>query len=123
MVFTGVSSLFEHSLYVLSIRKILNMEVPHEEKEISSSKTPSQMEIGTLPSIVFEGVSFKYPGADKFAVKNLNLTLQPGKMTALVGENGAGKSTIAKLAIGLYPPTEGRILIDGVPLDSSNTPE
>ena len=123
MVFAGVSSLFEHSLYILSIRKILNMEVPDEEKESGISKTPSLMKIGALPSIVFEDVSFKYPGADKFAVKNLNLTLQSGKMTALVGENGAGKSTIAKLSIGLYPPTEGWILIDGVLLDSSNTSE
>ena len=122
-VFVGVSSLFEHGLYILSIRKVLKMEVPQAERETPASKMPVFVKNQTLPSIVFEDVSFKYPGSDKFAVKNLNLTLRSGEMTALVGENGAGKSTIAKSAIGLYPPTEGRVLIDGAPLDASNTTE
>lgn len=122
-VFVGVSSLFEHGLYILSIRKVLKMEVPQSKRETQVSKMPAFVKNQRLPSIVFEDVSFKYPGSDKFAVKNLNLTLRSGEMTALVGENGAGKSTIAKLSIGLYPPTEGRVLIDGVLLDSSNTSE
>ena len=118
-VFVGISSLFEHGLYVLSIRRVLKMEVPVEE----SSATPEPLMNGKLPTITFQGVSFKYPGSDTFAVKAINLELQPGKMTALVGENAAGKSTIAKMAVGLYPPTEGQILVNGVPLSPANTSE
>jgi ATP-binding cassette subfamily B protein len=67
-------------------------------------------------SIEFEHVSFTYPGADKPVLNNLNLYIHPGERIALVGENGAGKSTLAKLLLGLYRPTEGRILIDGIDL-------
>ncbi|MDE0399894.1 MAG: ABC transporter ATP-binding protein [Candidatus Poribacteria bacterium] len=122
-VFVGISSLFEHGLYVLSIQKVLKMEVPVEKSETSAAQMPNLLMNGKLPTITFQGVSFKYPGSDAFAVKDINLKLQLGKMTALVGENAAGKSTIAKMAIGLYPPTEGQILINGVPLSSANTSE
>ena len=122
-VFVGVSSLFEHGLYVLSIRRVLKMEVPVEASESSTSQMPDFLKNGKMPTITFQGVSFKYPGSDAFAVKDINLELQPGKMTALVGENAAGKSTIAKMAVGLYPPTEGKILVNGVPLSSANTSE
>ena len=122
-VFVGVSSVFEHGLYVLSIRRVLKTEVPVEESESSTSQMPDLLKNGRLPTITFQGVSFKYPGSDAFAVKDINLELQPGKMTALVGENAAGKSTIAKMAVGLYPPTEGQILVNGVPLSSPNTSE
>ena len=122
-VFVGVSSLFEHGLYVLSIRRVLKMEIPAEASENSAAQMPNLLKNGELPTITFEGVSFKYPGSDAFAVTGINLELQPGKMTALVGENAAGKSTIAKMAIGLYPPTEGQILVNGVPLSSANTSE
>ena len=122
-VFVGVSSLFEHGLYVLSIRRVLKMEVPAEESESRTLQMPDLLMNGELPTITFEGVSFKYPGSDTFAVKDITLALQPGKMTALVGENAAGKSTIAKMAVGLYPPTEGQILVNGVPLSPTNTSE
>ena len=62
----------------------------------------------------FENVSFKYPGAEKYALKNLNLTLKAGERLAVVGLNGAGKSTFIKLLLRLYVPTEGRILLNGV---------
>lgn len=62
----------------------------------------------------FENVSFRYPGSERYALKNLNLTLAAGERLAVVGLNGAGKSTFIKLLCGLYMPTEGRILINGV---------
>ena len=62
---------------------------------------------------MFENVGFKYPGADKWAVRGLNFELRAGETLALVGENGAGKTTIVKLLARLYDPTEGRITLDG----------
>ncbi len=66
--------------------------------------------------IVFENVSFTYPGSEQPAVANVNLTIRPGERIALVGENGAGKTTLVKLLMGLYRPTAGRIVVDGVDL-------
>lgn len=66
--------------------------------------------------ITYENVSFSYPSApDKTVINNLNLKFKPGESIAFVGPSGSGKSTLANLLLGLYAPTAGRILIDGVP--------
>ncbi|MBR6771957.1 MAG: ABC transporter ATP-binding protein [Clostridia bacterium] len=64
--------------------------------------------------IEFENVSFKYPGSETFALKNINLKFRVGQKLAVVGENGSGKTTFIKLLCRLYDPTEGRILLNGV---------
>ena len=61
----------------------------------------------------FENVGFRYPGAERWAVRNLTFELRAGEILALVGENGAGKTTLVKLLARLYDPDEGRILLDG----------
>jgi ATP-binding cassette, subfamily B, bacterial len=61
----------------------------------------------------FVDAGFQYPGSDRWAVRHLNFTIRPGERLALVGENGAGKTTITKLIARLYEPTEGRVLLDG----------
>lgn len=66
--------------------------------------------------IVFENVSFTYPGRDEPVYKNLNLRLVAGQSLGIVGNNGAGKTTLIKLLARLYDPDEGRILVDGVDL-------
>ena len=62
----------------------------------------------------FKNVSFKYPNQDTYAVKNLNLTLEYGKRLAVVGLNGAGKTTFIKLLLRLYDVDEGEILLNGI---------
>lgn len=64
----------------------------------------------------FEDVGFKYRNAEKWALRHLNFRLKAGEKLALVGENGAGKTTMVKLLSRLYDPTEGRILLDGYDL-------
>ncbi|MBO4885535.1 MAG: ABC transporter ATP-binding protein [Clostridia bacterium] len=64
--------------------------------------------------IVFDNVSFRYPGADGWALRRVSLTLHPGEKLALAGENGSGKTTLVKLLCRLYDPTEGEIRLDGV---------
>ena len=68
--------------------------------------------------IVFEQVTFAYPGSDRVVLGPLDLTLPAGASVALVGENGAGKTTLVKLLCGMYTPVSGRILVDGVDLSA-----
>lgn len=73
-----------------------------------------QIPEGHVPEIVFKNVTFQYEGAKEPTIRNLNLTLHSGENIALVGQNGAGKTTFIKLLCGFYDPTEGEILVDGV---------
>ncbi len=66
--------------------------------------------------IVFSGVGFEYPGAERHCLKGLDLTLRAGTSLALVGPSGGGKSTVASLILGFYVPTRGSITIDGIDL-------
>lgn len=68
--------------------------------------------------IRLEGVGFTYPGTDRPVLSDVTLDLPAGRTIALVGENGAGKTTLVKLLCGLYQPTAGRILVDGVDLST-----
>jgi ATP-binding cassette subfamily B protein len=71
---------------------------------------------GESGRIMFENVSYQYPGAKEPVLQGIQLSLNPGETVALVGENGAGKSTLVRLLLGLYQPTTGRITWDGVDL-------
>src|SRR5262249_13010471 len=64
------------------------------------------------------GVGFRYPGSEKWALRDINVFIPAGQSLALVGHNGAGKTTFIKLLTRLYEPTEGRILLDGRDLKS-----
>ncbi len=66
--------------------------------------------------IVFDHVTFRYPGTEKNVFTDLNFTIHAGERLAIVGVNGAGKSTLVKLMTGLFAPTEGHIYINGVDL-------
>ena len=72
--------------------------------------------IGSTDGIRFEHVSFRYPGTDRLALDDVDVTLPAGAVVAIVGENGAGKTTLVKLLAGMYRPTSGRITVDGVDL-------
>lgn len=73
---------------------------------------PDRLEHG----IVLDGVGFRYDGAESPTLRSIDLTFRPGAVVALVGDNGAGKSTFVKLLAGLHHPTEGRVVIDGTDL-------
>jgi ATP-binding cassette subfamily B protein len=83
------------------------------EPEIVSPETPRPFPSPIRQGFTFENVGFRYPGAERWAVRRLSFTLHAGEVLALVGENGAGKTTLVKLLARLYDPDEGRILLDG----------
>ncbi|TMM46120.1 type I secretion system permease/ATPase [Qipengyuania marisflavi] len=68
----------------------------------------------TRGALELRGVSFTYPGAASRALDNVTLKIEPGEKIALIGRIGSGKSTIARLILGLYPPEEGLVLVDGI---------
>ena len=83
------------------------------QPEIVSPENPRPVPTPIRDGFVFEDVGFRYPGAERWAVRHLSFHLAAGEVLALVGENGAGKTTLVKLLARLYDPDEGRILLDG----------
>ncbi|WP_404800021.1 type I secretion system permease/ATPase [Aeromonas simiae] len=67
--------------------------------------------------IEFDNVSFKYPGMETSTLHNINLRIQPGEKVAIIGRIGAGKTTLEKLLMGLYRPSDGSVRLDGYELD------
>lgn len=105
---SSVSDVAEQALYLRDLFGFLEMR-PTITSPPGAPPVPAPVRAG----FVFEDVGFRYPGSDRWAVRHLDLTLAAGERVALVGENGAGKTTITKLLARLYDPTEGRILLDG----------
>ncbi len=81
--------------------------------EIVPPPNPRPFPVPIRDGFAFENVGFRYPGAERWAVHGLTFKLHAGETLALVGENGAGKTTVVKLLARLYDPDEGRILLDG----------
>ncbi len=104
------SLLFAHSYFALT------------EMQPKLTDPPKAMLLPSKPShiIEFKDVSFTYPGQTEPVVENLNIEIKAGEHVALVGENGAGKSTIIKLLLRFYKPTGGVILVDGEDLQTIN---
>src|SRR5439155_7433722 len=110
-ILLSASNVYEQALYLRDLFVFLDMR-PTIESPPNARPVPATIKAG----FVFENVGFRYPGSDRWAVRNVNLVLGPGGRVALVGENGAGKTTLTKLMARLYDPTEGRITLDGVDL-------
>ncbi len=107
----SASDIYEQSLYLRDLFVFFEMQ-PTIHSRAGAGPVPVPVRQG----FVFENVGFRYPGSDRWAIRGVNLSIQPGERIALVGENGAGKTTITKLLARLYDPSEGRILLDGVDL-------
>ena len=83
------------------------------QPEITSPPDAIAFPMPIRSGFTFDDVGFRYPGAERWAVRHLNFTLHAREVLALVGENGAGKTTLVKLLARLYDPDEGRIFLDG----------
>lgn len=103
-----LSAIYEHALYVSDLKRIF--ELPDIiDKTKSLQKVPN-----VAPKIEFRNVSFSYPKSSEKVLDQLSFTIEAGKRVALIGENGAGKTTIIKLLARFYDVQEGQILINGV---------
>ncbi len=99
------------------VKSSLDITAIREFLENPDRKCGTRTSAGELPvSIEFCNVSFRYADEQPYTLKNLNLKIKKGEKIALVGINGAGKTTIIKLLCGFYRPTEGEIRLNGVPL-------
>ena len=111
----ALSQIHGHTIFVHDLFDFLATEPKVEaQRNTTREATAEPNGIRAFPSIEFRNVSFRYTETDPYSVRNLSFKIAPGEKVALVGENGAGKTTLVKLLSGLYEPTEGQILLDGV---------
>ncbi len=110
-LFGSITRLYEHGLFMENLFTFLSL-APQMTPAAQPLPVPPRLQQG----LEFRNVSFRYPGRDDWALREINLTIAPGEKLALVGPNGAGKTTLIKLLTRLYDPTEGQILLDGVDL-------
>ena len=108
------SGLYERSIRVNEIKTVFEMKPMIHDGNIKLPK------FDLTPSIEFKNISFKYPGADKFVIRNLNLNIKPGEKIAIVGENGAGKTTLVKLLSRFYKVNEGGVYVNEYNLNNIN---
>lgn len=107
----SISILTNMALYFQNLRDFFD----YEPKVVSGERIAGEFE-----TVEFKNVSFKYPSAKKNSLSNVNIKISKGETTALVGVNGAGKTTFVKLLLRFYDPTEGEILYNGINIKEYN---
>ncbi len=112
-ILKSVADTYEDALFMSNLFSYL--EIP-TGGEATRSAPAHRLPRGAPLAIELRGVSFRYPGQEEWALRDVSLTIAPGEKLGLVGENGAGKSTLVKLLLRLYDPTEGAVLYGGVDL-------
>ena len=113
------ATIYEGTLFIENVMAFMKTE----STVVPSIEKPAKIERKTEHTLVFDNVSFRYPGAATEVIKNVSFTINHGDTVALVGLNGAGKTTLIKLLTRLYDPTEGRILLDGRDIKEYDTEE
>jgi ATP-binding cassette subfamily B protein len=118
LITQSLISLDQHASFLDDYFAFLATEPLLPVREVPQA-LPERLEDG----IRFEGVHFTYPGGTDPALAGLDLHVRPGELVALVGENGAGKTSIVKLLLRFYDPTQGRVTLGGVDLCDADPSE
>jgi ATP-binding cassette subfamily B protein len=108
---SGVANLYENNLFLSNLYEFLDIE-PKIEEPLHPVSVPRPIKKG----LIFKNVSFKYPSGNGNVLKDISLSIAPGEVVALVGENGSGKTTFVKLLCRLYDPDQGTIALDDIDL-------
>ncbi|HUF73850.1 MAG TPA: ABC transporter ATP-binding protein [Gammaproteobacteria bacterium] len=106
---TSMGGMYEDNLYLSNLYGFMEEPEPVQAGHRTEGANPEE-------GMVFENVSFTYPGSKQPTIRDLNLRITPGRSLALVGHNGSGKTTLVKLMAGLYAPDDGRISYQGTDL-------
>ena len=109
--FTRFTQITESALYLQDYFEFLDLRFDDSQVD-DGLELPKKI----LEGFEFKNVGFKYPKSERWVVRNVSFTLKAGEKLAFVGENGAGKTTLIKLLLQFYEPTEGEILLDGIPI-------
>ena len=118
-ILAGLGALYEHDLYMLNLLGFLALPTRAEPLALpAAGPGPALAPVRAERGLRCEDLGFRYPEAERFALRHVDLFIPTGQSLALVGHNGAGKTTLIKLLCGLYEPSEGRILLDGRDLRS-----
>lgn len=115
----GFSALYQQSLDLSTVMEVLDYPEPF----LLEGGEKIEVRKDHAYEIRLEHVSFRYPGAENYALRDIDLTLRPGEKLAVVGLNGAGKTTLVKLICGFLDPTEGRVLLNGKDIREYNRRE
>ncbi|MCL2226721.1 MAG: ABC transporter ATP-binding protein/permease [Oscillospiraceae bacterium] len=132
-IFAAIGALAGWISGILTAASDLNRACVEMRDIAAALEYPDRMNTGTgaplpqgdnlPPSIEFRNVSYTYPKAEKAALSGIDLTIDAGERIAIVGANGAGKTTFVKLLCGLYSPSEGEVLLNGSPVGAYNRDE
>lgn len=110
-IMRGLAGLYEDNLFLTNFYQFLDLK-PTIKSPSNPVPIPAQINQG----VIFHNVSFAYPNSTRSVLEDIDLSLSPGEVIALVGQNGSGKTTLVKLLCQLYNPTRGRITLDGIDL-------
>jgi ATP-binding cassette subfamily B protein RaxB len=116
---TSVSALidkaFEFRMLGLHVERVADIVLAPAEREAPDTLLPLD-DADAPPGIELRGLGFRYADGEPFVLRGLDLVVPPGQCIAITGPSGSGKTTLVKLLLGLLTPTEGEILIGGLPL-------
>ena len=117
-IFTSLNALYEDHLFLTNLFDFFDLK-----PAISSPDNPVSLPVSIQEGIFMSGVNFSYPGTQKMVLSDVSIRLPKGSVTAFVGENGAGKSSLIKLLCRLYLPDAGSISVDKIPLEKVDPEE
>lgn len=114
----ALAELYENNLFLSTLYEFLD-----SPKSVPEPARPTRMPRLWRSGLCVENLSFHYPGTDRPILNDIEMSIRPGEIVALVGRNGSGKTTLTKLLSRLYDPDRGRITIDGIDLREFCTPD